>query len=59
MRRRREDGLRSELSVEAVRGYDVLQRLPVAGSILRFFDILVLEVMPMVPDLCLLPHSHL
>lgn len=30
-------------------GHDVLQRLPVAGSILRFFEILVLEVMPMVP----------
>lgn len=31
------------------RGHDVLQRLAVAGSILRFFEILVLEVMPMVP----------
>lgn len=31
------------------RGHDVLQRLAVAASILRFFEILVLEVMPMVP----------
>lgn len=52
LRRRHQEGLRSELSVQAARGYDVLQRLPVAGSVLRFFVILVLEVMPMVQDLC-------